>query len=90
MDGVCTGARACAVLVWFSARDQYELARGNFFFASLEQFIWFLKCWFSTVISQALSKPLVMSALSEFEGYFLVRFVVSILFFGWLQIYIEV
>lgn len=76
-------ARVCALLFWFSACDQYELARGNFF-VSLEQFIWFLKCLFSRVISQALSKPLVISALSEFEGYFLVHFVISILFFGWL------
>ena len=86
-DGGCRAgtadARACVLLFWFSACNQYALARGNFF-VSLEQSIWFLKCSFSGVISQALSKPLVMSALSEFEGYFLVHFVISVLFFGWL------
>lgn len=75
--------RASALLVWFSACNRYELAQGNFFVSS-EQFIWFLKCLFSRLISQALSEPLVVSALSEFEGYFLVGFVISILCFGWL------
>lgn len=86
-DGGCragtAGVRASALLVWFSACNRYELAQGNFFVSS-EQFIWFLKCLFSRLISQALSEPLVVSALSEFEGYFLVGFVISILYFGWL------
>lgn len=68
------------MVLWFGACNQYELAQGDFF-VSLEHLIWFLKCLCSRIISQALSKPLVMSALSEFEGYFLVHFVVSILLF---------
>lgn len=78
-DGGCRAAP----LLRFGARNQYELAGGDIFM-SLEHFIWFLKCLCSGIISPASSKPLVMSVLSEFEGYFLVHFVVSILLFGWL------
>lgn len=56
---------------------------------SLEQFIWFLKCSLYRVISQALSEPLVTSVLSEFQSYFLVSFVISVLLFGWLSAYTE-
>lgn len=68
------------LLVWLGACNRYELAWGNCF-VSLEQLIWFLKCSLYRVISQALSEPLVTSVVSEFQGYLLVSFVVSILFF---------
>lgn len=48
---------------------------------SLEWLIWFPKCLFLGVISQALSEPLVMSALSGFEGCFPVCVLVSVLLF---------
>lgn len=83
------GTRACVLLVWLGACNRYELAWGNCF-VSLEQFIWFLKCSLYRVISQALSEPLVTSVLSEFQGYLLVSFVISILFFGLLSTYAEV
>lgn len=86
-DGGCrpgsAGARVSASLVWLSACLRNEVAWDNFQ-VSLERLVWFLKCWFPGVISQALSEPPVVSALSESEGWFVVRFVFPILFFGWL------
>lgn len=85
-DGRCRAGSAstrASSEVWLSACHQNKVAWDHFQ-VPLERLVWFLKCWFPRVISQALSEPLVVSALSESEGWFVVHFVFPISFFGWL------